>query len=203
MTAGIVSATRRDIRSPNGLTIPNAIQTDAPINHGNSGGPLLDAHGRVIGVNAQIQGGTVDANVGIGFAISSDTTASVARQLITGGRVRHAWLGVELETIDPDLARVVRGLPPEGVVVARVVKGSPAAKAGLVAATRQVTVDGVSGLVGGDAIVALDGKSVTSSAQLADDVALLQPGDKVKLGVVRNGAHRTVRITLANAPSSP
>jgi putative serine protease PepD len=203
MTAGIVSATRRDIRSPNGLTIPNAIQTDAPINHGNSGGPLLDAYGRVIGVNAQIQGGTVDANVGIGFAISSDTTASVARQLIRSGRVQHAWLGVELETIDPDLAKVVRGLPPTGVVVARVVKGSPAAKAGLVAATRQVTVDGVSGLVGGDAIVALDGKSVTSSAQLADDVALLQPGDKVKLDVVRNGAHRTVRITLANAPSSP
>jgi putative serine protease PepD len=78
MTAGIVSATGRDIQAPDGLTIPNSIQTDAPINHGNSGGPLLDANGRVVGVNAQIEGGTVDANVGVGFAIPSDTARSVA-----------------------------------------------------------------------------------------------------------------------------
>ena len=201
MTAGIVSATGRDIQSPNGLTIPNAIQTDAPINHGNSGGPLLDARGRVVGVNAQIQGGTVDANVGIGFAISSDTARSVAQQLIAGGHAQHAWLGVQVETIDPDLAKVVRGLPAHGVVVARVVKGSPAAVAGLAAASRQVTVDGVSGLIGGDAIVALDGKSVTSSAQLADDVALHKPGDKLQLEVVRDGKSRTVDVTLENVPS--
>jgi S1-C subfamily serine protease len=203
MTAGIVSATRRDIQSPNGLTIPNAIQTDAPINHGNSGGPLLDARGRVVGVNAQIQAGTVDANVGIGFAISSDTAASVARQLVAGGHVKHAWLGVEAETIDPDLARVVRGLPPQGVVVARVVKGSPAATAGLVAGARHVTVDGVSGLVGGDTIIALDGKSVTSSAQLADDVALHEPGDEVTVTVARSGDERAVHVTLGNAPTTP
>jgi len=85
MTAGIVSATRRDIQAPNGLTIPDAIQTDAPINHGNSGGPLLDSLGRVIGVNAQIEGGTVDANVGVGFAIPSNTAQSVAHQLIARG----------------------------------------------------------------------------------------------------------------------
>jgi S1-C subfamily serine protease len=200
MTAGIVSATGRDIQSPNGLTIPNAIQTDAPINHGNSGGPLLDALGRVVGVNAQIQGGTVDANVGIGFAISSDTARSVARQLIAGGHAQHAWLGVEVETIDPDVARIVRGLPTQGVVVARVVKGSPAASAGLAAATRRVTVDGVTALVGGDAIVALDGKSVTSSTQLAGDVALHKPGDRLQLDVVRGGVRRTVEVTLRNLP---
>jgi putative serine protease PepD len=84
MTAGIVSALGRDINAPNGMTIPNAIQTDAPINHGNSGGPLLDSFGRVIAVNSQIEGGTVDANVGIGFAIPSATARSVVDRLISG-----------------------------------------------------------------------------------------------------------------------
>jgi len=85
MTAGIVSATGRDIKAPDGVTIPNAIQTDAPINHGNSGGPLLDRFGRVIAVNSQIEGGTVDANVGIGFAIPSATARSVVDRLISTG----------------------------------------------------------------------------------------------------------------------
>ena len=202
MTAGIVSATGRDIQAPNGLTIPNAIQTDAPINHGNSGGPMLDRSGRVVGVNAQIEGGTVDANVGVGFAIPSDTASSIARQLIDHGQAQHAWLGVQVATIDPSVAHVVRGLPSQGVVVARVTKGSPAAKAGLAGATRNVTVDGVSAPLGGDAIVAFDGKPMRTAAQLADAVALHKPGDVVKLTVVRGGARRTVTVTLGDTPMS-
>ena len=200
MTAGIVSSIGRDILAPNGLSIPSAIQTDAPINHGNSGGPLLDRFGRVVGVNSQIEGGTVDANVGVGFAISSDTAKSVADQLIASGHPEHAWLGVQAETIDPSAAGVVRGLPPHGVVVARVVKGSPAAKAGVKPATRQVTVNGVGVLVGGDAIVALNGKRVSSTTQLADAVAQLKPGDKVTLELVRHGSRRSLEITLGNVP---
>jgi S1-C subfamily serine protease len=199
MTAGIVSATGRDIRAPNGLAIPNAIQIDAPINHGNSGGPLLDRFGRVIGVNAEIEGGTIDANVGVGFAIPGETARSVAAQLIARGHAEHAWLGVQVETIDPSVA--VRGLPSHGVVVARVVAGSPAAKAGLEAATRQVTVKGVSALLGGDAIVAVDGKPIGTSQQLADAVAARKPGDRLALDVVRAGKSRTVEITLGNVPS--
>ena len=130
MTAGIVSATGRDIQAPNGHTISGAVQTDAPINHGNSGGPLLDRHGRVVGINAQLEGGTVDANVGIGFAIPSSTARTVASELIGHGHASHPWLGVEIETIQPSVARVVRGLPAHGVVVLRVTKGGPAARAG-------------------------------------------------------------------------
>src|ERR671924_2142417 len=167
MTAGIVSASGRDIQAPDGLTIPNAIQTDAAINHGNSGGPLLDSQGHVIGITSQIQGGTVDANVGVGFAVPSNTARSVADQLIAHGSVQHAWLGVQLKST----AR-------HPVVVAKVVPGGPAAKTSLE----------------GDAIVSLDGKPITSTSQLAEAVAGRKPGDVVRLGIVRNGSHRVVGI---------
>ena len=111
MTAGIVSALARDIQAPNGRSIANVIQTDAPINHGNSGGPLLDRFGRVVGVNAQIQGGTVDANVGVGFAIPSTTASAVS--LADHDRACRARLaGVQLATVDPSVAGVVRDLLP-------------------------------------------------------------------------------------------
>ena len=130
MTAGIVSATGRDIQAPNGLTIPNAIQTDAPINHGNSGGPLLDASATSSASTPQIEGGTVDANVGIGFAIPQRHGALVARQLIANGHVEHSWIGVQVATIPPGVAKLVRGMPPHGVAIARVVGGSPRPRPG-------------------------------------------------------------------------
>jgi putative serine protease PepD len=203
MTAGIVSATGRDIQAPNGLTIPNAIQTDAAINHGNSGGPLLDRFSRVVGINSQIQGGTVDANVGVGFAISSNAARAIADELIATGHAVHAWLGVQVETIDPGVAKLVGGLPSQGVIVARVVKGSPAAKAGLTGATRQKTVNGVTALLGGDAIVRVDEKPISTAQQLSSAVALRKPGDRLTLDVVRAGKSRTVTVTLGNVPAQP
>jgi len=201
MTAGIVSATERDIQAPNGLTIANAVQTDAPINHGNSGGPLLDRFDHVVGINSQIEGGTVDGNIGVGFAIPSDTARAVSGQLIATGRVEHAWLGVEVDTIDPALAGIVRGLPRQGVTIARVVKDSPAAKAGLKGPTHEVTVNGQSVSLGGDVIVAVDGKGIGGTEQLGAVVATHKPGDRLQLTVLRGGARRNVVVTLGNVPA--
>ena len=201
MTAGIVSATGRDIRAPNGLTIPNAIQTDAAINHGNSGGPLLDSFGRVIGVNSQIEGGTVDGNVGVGFAIPSSTVRSVTDQLIANGRARHPFLGVQIQTIDPTMRRVQSGMPRSGALVVSVAKGSPAAKAGLEPARARAGASGGTILVGGDAIVAVNGQEVETSAQLSEIVAAHKPGDTLRLEIVRRGVRRTVAVQLGDAPN--
>ena len=201
MTAGIVSATDRDIQAPNGLSIPDAIQTDAPINHGNSGGPLLDRSGGVIGISSQIEGGTVNANIGVGFAVPSDTARSVAAQLLLHGHAEHPWLGVRVQEIDPDIAAVIRGLPSHGAAIVQVVKGSPAGRSGLQAGTRQVTVNGVGILVGGDVIEKVDGKTITSSGQLADLVAQHKPGDRLRLEVVRGGKIRTVEVMVGNVPT--
>ena len=202
MTAGIVSATGRDIQAPDGLTIPDAIQTDAPINHGNSGGPLIDAAGHVVGVASQIQGGTVDANVGVGFAVPSDTVRSVVGQLIASGHAAHPWLGAGLATIDSSLAGADHGLPKQGVLIVKVTAGSPAAKAGLQAAQVERSADGTAVPRGGDAVTAIDGKPVASSADLADAVAEHKPGDRITLTVVRGGNQRTVQVTVGTAPTS-
>jgi S1-C subfamily serine protease len=202
LTNGIVSANDRDIRAPNGLAIERAIQTNAAINHGNSGGPLIDRFGDVIGINSQIESGGVNGNVGVGFAVPSDTARAVADQLIATGRVQHAWLGVEVEDIDPALAAVVRNMPAHGVLVVGVLPGSPAAKAGLVAGHQSITVGGEGAVVGGDAIVSLNGSPVESSDRLIALLATHKPGDQVELGVVRDGKSRTVTVTLGNAPAS-
>jgi S1-C subfamily serine protease len=201
MTAGIVSATGRDIQAPNGVTIPNAIQTDAAINHGNSGGPLLDARGRVVGVNSQIEGGTVDGNVGIGFAIASDTAKAIAAQLMAHGRAAHAWLGVEVAAAEGGLGRPLPALPTRGVIVERVLSGGPAAKAGLRGSDRQETVDGVTVPVGGDAIVAVDGTPIHTPAGLSAAIAARRPGERVRLEILRHGATWDVELTLGTAPS--
>jgi S1-C subfamily serine protease len=202
MTAGIVSAVGRAIQAPNGLAIENAIQTDAAVNHGNSGGPLIDQSGRVIGVNSQIEtGGTSQGNVGVGFAVPSATVRTVVDQLLTTGHVEHAFLGVEVEGIDPVLASTVKGIPAHGVLVTRVFPGGPAARAGIVAGSRQVVVQGETAVIGGDAIVSTDGKPVDSPDALAALIAQHRSGDRVVLGVVRGGSTRSVTVTLGVAPS--
>ena len=143
----------------------------------------------------------MDGNVGIGFAIPSDTARSVVQQLIAHGRAEHAWLGVQVETIDPTVTGLVRGLPRHGAAVTRVGPGRPAATADLRAARRQLTVDGVAVPLGGDVVVGAAGKQISSSTELSDAVALQHPGDRMTLRVARAGVTRSVTVTLGNVPN--
>jgi S1-C subfamily serine protease len=205
VTAGIVSALQREVSAPNDYTIDHVIQTDAPINSGNSGGPLIDAQGRVIGVNSQIEtanGG--GGNVGIGFAVPSNTVKSVVAQLLDDGKVDRAFLGVTLQDVDPDVAQVLRLPAKEGVLVASVKPGSPADKAGIVGGETQVVVAGESYQLGGDMIVAVDGKDVTSVDQLRDTIASHAPGDSVSVTVVnKDGKRSTKSVELTKVPDTP
>ena len=180
ITAGIVSAVDRTIQAPNGYSIPNTIQTDAPINHGNSGGPLIDASGKVIGVNVQIaadDSGGASQNAGVGFAVPSNTVKSVADSLIAGRSVQHAYLGVSIGT----------NMNGTGAVIGAVRAGSPAAEAGVKS---------------GDVVVAVNGTQVSAANELTAAIAALGPGDKAALKVQRGGSTVTLTVTLGTRPAS-
>ena len=203
VTAGIVSALQRQIQAPNKYSIDHVIQTDAPINHGNSGGPLLNADGQVIGVNAQIQtGGTSDGNVGIGFAIPINTVKTVAAQLIKHGRVEHAFLGINARGIDGTLARIFRLPVSRGLLVEEVQPASPAARAWLRGGTTQVTVAGESYTLGGDVIVRADGIRLSSLARLRSLVAAKRPGEKMNLEIYRGSKKLRLDVTLGRQPTT-
>jgi putative serine protease PepD len=173
VTTGIVSALGREISAPDGTPIENAIQTDAAINHGNSGGPLFDMHGDVVGITAQIQSDS-GGNDGVGFAIPSNLVKSIAAQLIASGSVKHALLGVEVATTE------------NGVRVHSVETGSGAARGGVRA---------------GDVITAVDGSAVTSAPALRAIVDEHHPGQTLRLTVRRDGASKTLTVTLGTRPS--
>jgi putative serine protease PepD len=198
VTSGIVSALHRQIEAPNGFSIDDAIQTDAAINHGNSGGPLLDSQGRVVGVNAQIESDS-GGNDGVGFAVPSDTIRPIVTQLISGGSVSHAYLGVSVGTITSSAARQLDVTP--GVAVTTVRADTPAAQAGLVAATSTETANGEEVPTGGDVVTAIDGEKVGTADELRSRIDAKKPGDKLELTVVRDGKTRTVTVTLADRPS--
>jgi putative serine protease PepD len=175
VTTGIVSALHRQITAPNNFSIDDAIQTDAAINHGNSGGPLLDMDGDVIGVNSQIESES-GGNDGVGFAVPSNTVAKIADALISDGSVEHAYLGVA--TADAS---------GEGAALSEVRSGTPAARAGL---------------QNGDVVTKLDGESVGSADELRRLIDAKSPGDEVELTIERNGSTKTVSVTLGTRPSA-
>ena len=175
VTSGIVSGLDREIQAPDGFAIDGAIQTDAALNSGNSGGPLLDARGRVIGVNSQIQT-TTGGNDGIGYAVSVDTMKRVVSQLLENGTAQHGYLGVQLGDTGGE----------DGVPVASVVDGGPADTGGLEA---------------GDRILSVGGESVDSVSDVRQAVGNGSPGEEVELEVERGGERTTVTVTLGERPA--
>jgi S1-C subfamily serine protease len=200
ITEGIVSAKRRAINSLKpGYKIYGALQTDAAINHGNSGGPLIDRFGDVVGITNQILTGTNNpqsGNIGIGFAVPIDAARTVAGEIIATGHAEHTYLGIAGAQLTPALAQAIN-LPVErGVLIGVVQPGSPAARAGLRGGSSSATVDGQTLTVGGDIIVSIDGRQVVHFSDLAETVAGLRPGSQVNLGVIRGGQRIEVPVTL-------
>jgi S1-C subfamily serine protease len=202
MTAGIVSALGRVIESPDQFAIDEVIQTDAPINSGNSGGPLLNAEGEVVGVNTQIASLT-GGNIGIGFAVPINTVKDVTAQLIDKGRVEHAYLGVEPLEIEEEIADTLNLGVERGLLIATVREGSAAEKAGLRGGTQQVVVEGTTWTLGGDIIVKADGMELRTVDELRDLIEEKNPGDQLELEIRRDGETRTVNVKLGRRPTSP
>ena len=191
ITAGIVSAVQHRTFASNGAPIDSVIQTDAALNHGNSGGPLLDTRGQVIGVN-----------IGTGLAIPINIVKVVAAQLIENGVVEHPFVGINARAITPHIATLFR-LPVErGLLVNTVCRNSGAASAGVHGATQEVTLAGVTWPLGGDIIVKADGVRVASVDQLRTIVGNKKPGDSVELELDRKNSTLDVKVKLGRQPAS-
>jgi S1-C subfamily serine protease len=200
LSVGVVSATDRSVQSLTRFTIDGAIQTDASINPGNSGGPLLDAEGRVIGINQQIRTGS-GGSEGVGFAVPIDLAERSVGQLREDGEPSYAFLGVTTQSLYPQLAERLGVDVETGALIIEVTPDSPAAEAGLRGGDEEIRFQGIEVEIGGDVIVALEGERLVGESDLPREVARLDPGDTVTLGIIRDGERQEVEVTLGERPS--
>lgn len=204
LSVGVVSAVDRSIASlTSSYRVAGAIQTDAPINRGNSGGPLFDARGRVIGINAQIRSNSGTAE-GVGFAIPINVARRAMEQLIRTGRVSYAYIGITTQDVTPGLARRF-GLGSErGALVSQVEPGTPAARAGIRGATRTENWNGMRVWLGGDLVVRIGSLPIASAQDVSRAVTALDPGERVQITVLRRGTRReTLQVKLGERPDTP
>jgi S1-C subfamily serine protease len=199
LSIGVVSATDREIESLTGFLTSGALQTDAAINSGNSGGPLLDSGGRVLGINSQIRSASGSGS-GVGFAVSVDAVRHSLVQLRRSGQVRYPYLGVSTQSVYPQLATRFALGTPRGALLQQVVPGGPAAKAGLRAGTQRRTFQEQSWRIGGDIITMFDGRPIRRDDDLARALDRHAPGDRVVLTIVRAGKVREVPVRLGTRP---
>jgi 2-alkenal reductase len=204
LAVGVVAATERSIESlTSRYNLLDAIQTDAPINRGNSGGPMFDARGLVIGINAQIRTESGNAE-GVGFAVPINAAKRSMEQLIQTGRVRYAWLGIETQTLTPRLAERFDFAVERGAAIQTVVDGSPADRAGLRGGGNEREFAGITFRPGGDVIVAIDGEPVENAEDVVRAVtARLLPGQTTKLTIMRGSDQRVVSVVLGERPLEP
>ncbi len=198
LTTGVVSALGRTVQTSQSTSIDAAIQTDAAINQGNSGGPLLNSHGDVIGINSAIYtpSGTT---AGIGFAIPINTAKQIAQDLITEGRVRRALMGVQAWALTPPLAEALNLPVNEGMLIERVTPGSPAERAGLRGGSREAVLGMRRILLGGDVLVGIDGRPTASQLDMNLVMNRKRPGDTVKVQFYRGGQKMETQVTLSDA----
>ncbi len=205
LAVGVVAATGRSIDSlTSRYSVADAIQIDAPINRGNSGGPLFDARGRVIGINAQIRSDSGTAE-GVGFAIPINVARRALGQLEQTGKVSYAYIGVTTQNVTPGIAKRFGIGVPRGALVGAVEDGTPAAKAGIQGGNQTESYNGVTLAFGGDVIVSIAGLPVRSSEDVSRIVTeRLRPGETVAVTVLRNGTERrTLQVTLGERPLGP
>jgi S1-C subfamily serine protease len=203
LSVGVVAATERSIGSlTSEYNLVDAIQTDAPINRGNSGGPLFDSRGRAIGINAQIRSESGNAE-GVGFAVPINAARRSMSQLIATGEVRYAYVGITTQTVTPSIAERFDYGADRGAAVQGVNLGTPAADAGFRPGREEQVFEDIRIRPGGDLIVAIDGRRIDSADDVVRAVTRKLPGQKLTFTVLRGDERRTISVTLGTRPEIP